>query len=261
MPTITTDRGQQVHYRDHGSDGQPAVLLLHSFFMDGEMFAAQVADFGSEFRLITMDERAHGGTPADAPFDYWDVAHDALALLDHLGIARAAVIGTSQGGFIGMRMALLAPERVAALALLGTSAAAEAPEVAAAYRQSAAVWAEQGPVDALIEQTAAICLGGARHPEWERKWRAYPTEQVLLAIEALAGRDDIVARLPEITCPALVLHGTDDAAYAVAAAEQIVAGIPKSEPLVTVESGKHFLSFTNAEAVDPHLRTFLHAQL
>lgn len=155
--TATND-GQRVHYVDHGGDG-PVVLLLHSFLMDTEMFAPQVAALGADFHLVALDARGHGGTPADGPFDYWAVARDALAVLDELDVAEAAVIGTSQGGFVGLRLALLAPDRIRALAVLGTSAAAEDPAVADAYRQFARTWAEQGPTEQLMSVFAQICLG------------------------------------------------------------------------------------------------------
>jgi pimeloyl-ACP methyl ester carboxylesterase len=59
--------GRPVNHVDHGGTG-PAVLLLHSYLMDVEMFAPQVAAFGDAFRLIAMDERGCGDTPADEPF-------------------------------------------------------------------------------------------------------------------------------------------------------------------------------------------------
>ncbi|HEY4418500.1 MAG TPA: alpha/beta hydrolase [Pseudonocardia sp.] len=114
---VIVNDGRPLHHTDHGGSG-PVVVLLHSFLMDERMFASQIAALRSEFRLVTVDERGHGGTPADAPFDYWDVARDVLALLDHLGVDNAAVAGTSQGGFVALRMALLAPDRVTALAVI-----------------------------------------------------------------------------------------------------------------------------------------------
>lgn len=136
--SVTLPGGQEVAYTDHGGSG-PVVVLLHSFLMDGRMFEPQLAAFDG-FRCVTVDERGHGGTPASGPFDYWDVARDVLGVLDHLGVERAAVVGTSQGGFVALRMALLAPERVTALAVLGTSAAAEDPAVAAGYRAVLDAW-------------------------------------------------------------------------------------------------------------------------
>ncbi|MDT7805305.1 MAG: hypothetical protein QOI78_8738, partial [Actinomycetota bacterium] len=65
-------------FTDHGGPG-PAVVLLHSFLMDGRMFAPQLPALDG-FRRITIDERGHGGTPAPGPFGYWDVARDVLAV-------------------------------------------------------------------------------------------------------------------------------------------------------------------------------------
>ena len=246
------------HYVDHGGTG-PAVVLLHSFLKDGEMFAPQVAALGDAFRLITVDERGHGQTPAAGPFTYWDVARDVLAVLDELGINQFAVVGTSQGGFIGLRLALLAPDRITALAVLGTSAAPEDPQVAEAYRGLGALWATQGPTDQLVDMVATICTGTMDSSAWKIKLRALPADRVTLLMEALVGRDGVLDRLGEISCPTLVLHGSADGAYPVERAEEIVEAVPKAEPLVLVDGGAHFLSLTDPDAVNPPLREFLTA--
>jgi pimeloyl-ACP methyl ester carboxylesterase len=252
--TAKVDDGQLVSYVDHGGSG-PAVLLLHSYLMDADMFAPQVAALGGTFRLVAMDERGHGDTPADRPFTYWDVARDALGLLDELGVARCAVVGTSQGGFVGLRMALLAPDRVAGLALLGTSGAAEDPAVADGYRQAAAAWREHGPVQELLDLTATICLGSYDATEWQAKWRRIADVDRVLT--PLVERDGVLDRAPEIRCPALVLHGSADAAYPVDRARELAQALPNARPPVIIEGGAHFLSLTDADAVNPHLRTFL----
>ncbi len=253
---LMTVDGRPVNYVDHGGTG-PAVLLLHSYLMDVEMFAPQVAAFGDAFRLIAMDERGCGGTPADEPFTYWDVARDALGLLDQLGITRCAVVGTSQGGFIGLRMALLAPDRVAGLALLGTSAAAEDAHVAAGYRQVAAAWREQGPAEELLDLQAEVCLGAMDATEWRAKWRTVTPDRLDLVLGTLVDRDGILDRVHEIRCPALVMHGSADAAYPVDRARELAEALPNAEPLVVIDGGAHFLSLTDAVAVNPHLRRFL----
>ncbi len=254
---MITPAGQRVHYRDHGGDGPP-VVVLHSFLMDLSMWDRQVDAFRDGFRIIAVDERGHGETPADGPFGYWDVARDVLHLLDHLGVERAAVVGTSQGGFVALRMALLAPERVTALAVLGTSGEAEDPQVAEGYRQLAGIWAAQGP-DSVIDAVAAICLGETDASAWTPKWRAVRGERFERIVGALVDRDGVLDRAGEITVPVLVLHGTADLAYPVARAEALVAALPKAEPLVTIDGGAHFLSVTNPDDVYPHLREFLDA--
>ena len=111
MPHADID-GQRIYFEDSGGDG-PAVILAHGFLMDQEMFAPQVEALSPDYRVITWDERGFGQTEFDGkPFTYWDSANDCLALLDHLGIERAVVGGMSQGGFISLRVALTAPERV-----------------------------------------------------------------------------------------------------------------------------------------------------
>lgn len=256
MTTTVLPSGQTLSYVDHGGDG-PAVVLLHAFLMDTDMFAPQVRDLGDVLRLVAVDERGHGGTPADEPFDYWDVARDVLALLDELGIEQAAVVGTSQGGFVGMRMALLAPDRVRALALLGTSAAEQDPAIAEAYRGLGEAWVQNGPVEPLLDTIATICLGAMDAEDWRAKWRQVPGERVLRTITTLVDRESLVDRLGEITCPVLVLHGSADGAYPPEHAQQIVDLVPGARPLVLVDGGAHFLSLTDADAVDPALREFL----
>ena len=203
-----------------------------------------------------MDERGHGGTAADGPFDYWDVARDVLAVLDHLGLDRVAVVGTSQGGFIGLRMALLAPERITALAVLGSSADAEDPAVATAYRQLRDGWVANGPTDELIATVSGICLGTAEESEWTRRWRTVDGVDFARILDVLVDRDGVLDRLGEIRCPVLVMHGTADAAYPVAKGQEIADGVPDGT-FETVDGGFHFLSLTDADTVTPRLRTFL----
>jgi pimeloyl-ACP methyl ester carboxylesterase len=254
--TVKVNGGQLVSYTDHGGTG-PAVLLLHSYLMDQDMFAPQVEALGWNFRLIAMDERGHGGTPAEAPFTFWDVARDALGLLDELKVDRCAVVGTSQGGFIAMRMALLAPDRVGALALLGTSGTAEDPDVAAAYRQAAAAWQQHGPTQELLDLNAAICLGQYDATEWQRRWRMLSGDHVDRVLTPLVERDSVLDRAGEIHCPALVLHGSADAAYPVDRATELAQALPNAEPAVIIDGGAHFLSLTDADAVNPRLQVFL----
>ncbi|MBO0876995.1 MAG: alpha/beta hydrolase [Pseudonocardia sp.] len=254
--TVTVNGGQRLHFVDHGGQG-PTVLLLHSFLMDGEMFAPQVSSLGGEFRLITVDERGHGGTPSEGPFDFWDVAKDVLGLLDRLDMPTAAVVGTSQGGFVGLRLGLIAPERVSALALLGTSAAAEDAEIAASYRRLGRAWVENGPAEQLLDTVASVCLGDFEAEAWKARWRTVTGDRFTRILHTLVSRDGLLCKLGGIQCPVLVLHGSADRAYPVCRAAEIVEAVPHAEPLVVVDGGAHFLSLTDADAVEPHLRAFL----
>jgi pimeloyl-ACP methyl ester carboxylesterase len=256
MSIIATPAGQTVSYTDHGGTG-PVLVLLHSFLMDGRMFDPQVTALGRRYRCITVDERGHGGTPAEAEFTYWNVAEDVLAVLTELGIESAFIAGTSQGGFVALRIAVLAPARVRGLILMGTSAEAEDAPVADAYRGLSAAWVQNGAVDPIIDQVSAICFGDHPQAEWKDRWRGITGEHVSLITQALVDRDSVAGRLGEIKTPVLVLHGENDGAYPVEKAEHIVANTPNAEPLVVVPGGAHFLSITNPDEVNPRIETFL----
>ncbi|MEW6476150.1 MAG: alpha/beta hydrolase [Actinomycetota bacterium] len=251
--------GQRLYYEDSGGDG-PAVILSHGFLMDHEMFAPQVAALAPEFRVITWDERGFGGTEFDGkPFTYWDSARDCLALLDHLGIEQAVLGGMSQGGYLSLRAALLAPERVRALVLIDTQAGTEDPEKLPLYQGMLEAWATEGPSDALAEVVAGIIIADPAHnPHWIAKWQARPQELIVEPGRCLLEReDDISHRLGEITCPALIIHGTEDSAIPVAEAERLAAALPGADGVVIVDGAAHASNLTHPEAVNPPLLAFL----
>jgi pimeloyl-ACP methyl ester carboxylesterase len=256
MPVATVN-GQQIAYDDTGGD-LPAVILAHGFLMDRSMFVHQVAALRDRYRVITWDERGFGDTVFDgAPFTYWDSARDCLALLDHLGIERAVVGGMSQGGFLSLRVALLAPARVRALVLLDTQAGAEDADKVAAYSVMIDTWVGVGPVDELAQIVAGIIIDDpTENPVWIAKWQSRPKELMVQPGACLLGREDISDRLAEITVPALVVHGTNDTAISMEHAEALSAGLAGSSGVVKVP-GAHAANHTHPDAVNAALVAFL----
>lgn len=108
--------GARLAYRDEGQ-GLP-VLALAGLTRTGEDFD-YLAPYLKDVRLIRPDYRGRGGSEWTGHTTYTVVqeAADALQLLDHLGIQKAAVLGTSRGGLIGMYLAATARDRVTGLAL------------------------------------------------------------------------------------------------------------------------------------------------
>jgi 3-oxoadipate enol-lactonase len=250
--------GQQIAYDDTGGDGPP-VVLAHGFLMARSMFDSQVAALRDRYRVITWDERGVGETVDDGRlFTYWDLAADGLALLDHLGIGAAVIGGMSQGGFISLRMALLAPERVRALILLDSQAGLEDPEAIPLYRGMMEDWVANGASDEIAAVTAGLIIGDPVLSEpWIRRWKELPPERLTRPGETLLTRDDITDRLGEITVPALVVHGTADASIPMARAEALAAGLTGSTGVVPIEGGTHSANMTHPEAVNEAIRTFL----
>jgi 3-oxoadipate enol-lactonase len=250
--------GQRIRYEDSGGEGPP-VILSHGFLMDREMFAPQVTALAPEFRVITWDERGFGETEFDGrPFTYWDSASDCLGLLDALGIEQAVLGGMSQGGFLSMRAALSAPERVRALILIDTQSGVEDPERMPAYLQMQKTWLEHGPVDELANTIADLIIGDPElNAVWIAKWRKLPRESMQAPGDCLFGRDDITPRLGEITCPAIVIHGTADRSIEIGLAEQLCHDLPDCRGLVRVDGAPHAANLTHPDAVNPPLLEFL----
>jgi 3-oxoadipate enol-lactonase len=250
--------GQRIRFDDSGGGG-PSVILSHGFLMDREMFAAQLDALAPEFRVITWDERGFGETEFDGePFTYWDSAEDCLGLLKHLGIDRAVLGGMSQGGFLSLRAALLAPERVRALVLIDTQAGVEDPERLPAYRQMQQTWLQVGPVDELAEAIASLIIGDpVLNQVWIAKWRELPRESMRASADCLFDRDDISDRLGEIACPAIVFHGIADQSIEMQRAEELCQGLAGCAGVVRIEGAPHASNLTHPEAVNGPLLDFL----
>jgi pimeloyl-ACP methyl ester carboxylesterase len=250
--------GQRLFHEEAGA-GAPAIVWSHGLFMDHEMFAPQVEAFGGAHRCVTWDERGHGRTEATREaFTYWDAAQDLLGLMDHLGIERAVLAGMSQGGYLSLRAALAAPERVLGLILLNTQAAGDDPEVVAGSEQLLAAWTSEDEVpDAVAEAVRTIILGDyERAAEWQAKWRAMEHDRVRQVHRTLVSRDDLEDRLGEIGVPALVVHSADDAAIPVASARRMAELLPRGE-LAVVSSGQHAANLVNPGEVNAHIERFL----
>lgn len=249
--------GQHLYFEDSGGSGA-AVLFSHGYLMDHEMFDPQVSELSDEFRCITWDERGFGQTDATADFTYWDSADDSLALLSHLGIERAFLVGMSQGGFLSLRAALRAPDRVLGLGLIDTQAGVEPEEARPLYEGMIDDWVTNGPSDELAGAVAGLIMSpGYDDAPWIAKWKARPPESIRLPSRTLMDRDDITDRLGDITAPAIIFHGEADAAIPIEKAEQLERQLGGETQLVRIAGAGHASNLSHPEAVNGPLREFL----
>jgi pimeloyl-ACP methyl ester carboxylesterase len=109
--------GVSLHYEEHGS-GEPLVLL-HGGLGAGEMFGTIMPSLSANRRVIAVDLQAHGGTAdVDRPLRPQTMADDVAALIEHLELPRADVMGYSLGGLVALRTAIQHPQRVRRLVLV-----------------------------------------------------------------------------------------------------------------------------------------------
>src|SRR5207247_9362679 len=130
--------GFRLDYEDTGGPG-PTVLVLHGAGGNHLSWWQQAPVFAEEYRCVTVDQRGFGQSP-DAPGGPGPaaLATDALALLDHLGIRRAALVARSMGGWAAAGAAVRAPERLWAVVMANTVGTLTNPDNAALRQKLAA---------------------------------------------------------------------------------------------------------------------------
>jgi 3-oxoadipate enol-lactonase len=155
---------------------------------------------------------------------------------------------------------LLAPERVRALVLIDTQAGVEDADRLPAYRQMQETWLQNGPVDELAQAIAELIIGDPVLSEpWIAKWKELPRESMRAPGDCLFDRDDISERLGEISCPAIVFHGTADRSIEIDRAEELCRGLSGCAEVVRIEGAPHASNLTHPREVNGPLLDFLRA--
>jgi pimeloyl-ACP methyl ester carboxylesterase len=116
---VTEVNGIELGYQMFG-EGAPLVLL-HGGYGSAEMFGSNVELLAADRQVIAVDLQSHGRSPAtDRPMRFETMADDIADLVDHLGLERAAIMGFSLGGAVGLRVAIQHPEVVERVVLVST---------------------------------------------------------------------------------------------------------------------------------------------
>lgn len=258
--SVASINGQSIYYEDTGRTAAAVLAFSHGILMDREMFAPQVEAFRSRYRCVAWDERGHGRTAGERlePFSYYDSADDLAALLRHLAIDKAVLVGMSQGGFLSLRCALTHPDLVRALVLIDTQAGTDTPEANKAILEKVCRWQNGGLSPDIADETERLVLGvgwpGAA--SWRSKWAGMSSTNLAQCFQTLVNRDDILDRMSTITVPALVIHGSADQAITLDKAELLASEMPNAK-LVVIEDAAHAPNLTHANAVNAAIRTFL----
>jgi pimeloyl-ACP methyl ester carboxylesterase len=112
----------QMYYVTYGDPANEPLILLHGGLGNADYFANQIPAFSEEYYVITADSRGHGrSTVTETPIGYALMASDVLALMDYLDIESASLVGWSDGGIIGLDIAIHHPERLNKLVAYGAN--------------------------------------------------------------------------------------------------------------------------------------------
>jgi 3-oxoadipate enol-lactonase len=247
----------------------PVIVLLHGFLFDGRMWKGQVEPLSALGRVIILDGPGHGRSEAPPRFSLEDHADAMLDVFAELAVERAVFVGLSWGGMVAMRMGLQHGERVAALALLDTSAERDPPALRVRYRILTAFARRYGLPPVLEDREAAPKLfsDGFRRERpdlveaYMRAARGFEREGISRAsLAVLVKRTEIAHKLAHIHAPTLVMCGSEDRAQPVARSETIARGIPGAN-LVVIDGAGHMSAIEQPAKVNEHLVPFVRACL
>jgi len=150
MPCLELDDAR-LYYEEHGNPGAPALLLAHGMGGNHAIWFRQLPDFAAHFRVVTFDHRGFGNSTDPEGVGRSAYVGDLLALLDHLAIARAHLVGQSMGGGTCISFTCRYPERVATLVVADSlHALVESPAVAAIMDAARAATAELGQIERVL---------------------------------------------------------------------------------------------------------------
>ncbi len=257
----TNVNGISVHYELEGPAQGPVVTMSHSLATDLSMFDPTAAALTARFRVLRYDTRGHGKT--DAPrgaYTLEQLADDAQALLETLGIARTHWVGLSMGGMIGQTLALESPQLLASLALCDTTS--RIPDDARATWDDRIRNAETEGMEPLVEPTLARWFTApfrkSRRDVVDRvaaMIRATPTAGYVGCCHAIKPLD-LAERLSAIRMPTVIIVGEDDPGTPVAASRVMHERIAGSK-LEILKSAAHLSNLEQPEAFNRALTDFL----
>ena len=122
---LTMDNGSRIHFRDQGDPAAKVLLFIHGISASLHTWEPLISQLGSGYRFVSLDLPGHGLTGVNPERDYSRKAmvNAVWAVMDHLGIEKASLVGNSLGGAVAWSSALDKPQRVKSLVLIAPSGA------------------------------------------------------------------------------------------------------------------------------------------
>ena len=232
--------GIHMYYAVYGT-GDP-VLLIHGGLGHADIWASQVKDLMKDHTVIVGDSRGHGRSSRNAdPYSYELMASDYLALLDYLKVDKVALIGWSDGGIIGLDIAMKHPERLSKLFAHAANATIDGlrPDVM-----------ESKTFNAYIERCGEDYKKLSKTPD---QYDAF-VEQIshMWATQPVYGDAD----LAKISVPTAIVLGDHDEAITRAHTDHLAKVIPGAEEIILTDAS-HFAMLQDPAGYDKAVRDFL----
>lgn len=227
----------KMYYAEYG-EGDP-ILFIHGGLGSADVWGNQVADFARDHRVIVADSRGHGRSTRSAqPFGYDLMTSDYVALLDYLKLDRVTLVGWSDGGIIGIDMAMKHPEKLTRV-----------------IAQAANVTTDGVKADVMTNKTFSDYINAAG--ESYKKLSPTPNEYDAFVnqISAMWASQPAwtAADLGKIAVPVTLAIGDHDEAVKLDHTEMMAKEIPGAK-LVILKDASHFAMLQDPEGYDAMIR-------
>ena len=257
----TSDDIRLSYYVDDYTDPwtTPAtVLMLHSAMGSAKRYYAMVPGLARRYRVVRLDLRGHGASEVpslDAPLSLERLAKDAVELLDHLGVDKAHVIGSSAGGFITQRLAMNHPDRVHSISLIASKPGLK--------RSQASTWLAQvgeiGLRNFLAKTISDRYPIGQVDPglvEWFLDETSKNDIPFIAKFIGYMTTQDFMDEVPKIQCPTLMIAPGDEPIGSIATYHEMKGKVLDGE-LVIYEGARHNINDYLAERCVGDITRFL----
>ncbi len=222
--------------------GEP-VILLHGGAGNGDHFAHQVAAFAAKYTVLVVDSRGHGrSSRTTEPLSYAQMADDVVALMAHLKLPTASIVGWSDGGATGLDLAIRHPARVRKLVVVGQNATLAGGKSAGTTETFPAYFARCAADDAKL--SPAPTEFKALQQALRLMWRTQP--------------NFTDAELRGISAPTLLVDGDHDEIVRADHLEHVAKLIPNAK-LVFIPGASHFVMFQQPKTFNEAVLEFLAA--
>jgi pimeloyl-ACP methyl ester carboxylesterase len=262
LPTMPIEKinGIDVHYETQGS-GEP-LLFIHGLGSSARDWHLQVDHFSSSYRVISYDVRGHGASEKPpAPYSMQLFADDARALLEHLDIKWAHIVGISMGGMIAFQMAVDHPSAVRSMVIVNAG-----PELKPrSMRERLQIWQRVLIVRFLGMRSMAKVVAPRLFPgpshralrsQFIERWSANDKRAYLASMRAIVGWG-VMEQLSKISAPTLFVAADHDYTP-VELKGSYVSELPNAR-LEVIEDSRHATSLERPDELNRILEEFLAA--
>ncbi len=255
--------GAKLYFETRGEG--PALVFVHAGVADHRMWDPQAEAFASRYRVVRYDLRGFG--KSTTPEESFALREDLLAVLQHLGIQQAALVGCSMGGATAIDFTLEHPEMVTALMPVGAGVSGWndwSPESAELFAKMMTA-AQKGDADGAFEISARYWIDGPSRevsrvdPKYRELARRLHKENFSLKLFQQNEKPldpPAIKRLNEIKCPTMVVIGDSDAQDLRKIADRLATEIPRAI-LTTIENAAHLPSLEHPAEFNRLLERFL----